>query len=38
MNQELLIHVFEVALLLFAVGIFYLSPFELNVNEDEDDE
>jgi hypothetical protein len=37
MNQEL-IHVFEVGLLLLALGAFYLSPFELSVNEDEDDE
>lgn len=32
------IHVFEVGALLVLVGIFYLSPFELKVNEDEDDD
>ena len=37
MNQEL-VHVFEVVLLLAAVGIFYLSPFELTTDEEEDDE
>lgn len=37
MNQEI-VHVFEVCVLLVALGAFYLSPFELKVNEDEDDE
>ncbi len=37
MNFEL-IHVFEVCALLFLLGIFYLSPFELKVNEDDEDD
>jgi hypothetical protein len=37
MNSEF-IHLFEVGVILILVGIFYLSPFELSVNEDEDDE
>jgi hypothetical protein len=37
MNQEFL-HVFEVGLLLVALGAFYLSPFKLSVNEGDDDE
>jgi len=37
MNQEL-IHLFEVGALLILVGIFYISPFDLKVDEEEDDE
>jgi hypothetical protein len=37
MDQEF-IHVFEVGLLLLLVGIFYFSPFELKVNEDDEDD
>jgi hypothetical protein len=37
MNQEL-IHLFEVAALLILVGIFYISPFDLKVDEEDDDE
>jgi hypothetical protein len=33
-----LIHVFEVGALLVLVGVFYISPFELKVNEDEEDD
>ncbi len=37
MNQEF-IHLFEVGALLILVGIFYISPFDLKVDEEEDDE
>jgi hypothetical protein len=37
MNLEF-IHVFEVGVLLALVVIFYFSPFELKVNEDEEDD
>jgi hypothetical protein len=37
MNTEL-IHLFEVCFFLVALAAFYMSPFELSVNEDEDDE
>jgi hypothetical protein len=37
MNQEF-IHLFEVGALLILVGIFYISPFDLKVDEDDDDE
>ena len=37
MNQ-IFIHLFEVGLLLVLVGIFYFSPFELKVDEEDDDE
>jgi hypothetical protein len=37
MNLEF-IHVFEVGALLVLVVIFYFSPFELKVNEDEEDD
>ena len=32
------VHVFEVGVLLVLVGIFYFSPFELKVNEDDEDD
>ncbi len=37
MNQEF-IHIFEVGLLLLLVGVFYISPFEFKVDEEDDDE
>jgi len=37
MNQEF-IHLFEVGALLILVGIFYISPFDLKVDEEDDDE
>lgn len=37
MNQEI-IHLFEVGFLLIMVGVFYISPFDLKVDEEEDDE
>jgi len=37
MYQEI-IHLFEVGFLLILVGIFYISPFEFRVDEEDDDE
>ena len=37
MNQEF-IHLVEVGVLLVLLGVFYFSPFELKVNDEDDDE
>ncbi len=36
--DQAFIHLFEAGVLLILVGMFYVSPFELKVDEDEDDE